>query len=308
MNQILVTEYNKKTSKKAGIKGIIMFFAFSLILFGLTLLGEGSYAIYKNIQEKSPSNIPIVNIRRENDELVVNITHSAEIMKIKYSWDMGEENIVPINAYTAEERIKLLGYNSTLTLTIEDFNGKQITYQKQYILDGVDITKPSIDVTTSNGSSEMVITAADETAISKLTYKWDGEEEVTIYAETQNQKEIKKEITLTPGTRTITITAEDKNGNIQEMTREIVTSTSKPKMSVLKKENKVTFHVEDEDGVKYILVNLNGETYSADNINRKEVDVGPLTLREGNNILSIEVTNISGYTESAATELEYTAQ
>ena len=267
MNQILVTENNKKTSKKAGIKGIIMFFAFSLILFGLTLLGEGSYAIYKNIQEKSPSNIPIVNIRRENDEIVVNITHSAEIMKIKYSWDMGEENIMKI-----------------------------------------DITKPNIDVTTSNGSSEMVITATDETAISKLTYKWDGEEEVTIYAETQNQKEIKKEINLTPGTRTITITAEDKNGNIQEKKREIVTSTSKPKMSVSKRGDKIILHVEDEDGVKYILVNLNGETYSADNINRKKVDAGPLTLREGNNILSIEVTNISGYTESAATELEYTAQ
>lgn len=309
MNQILATQNNKKSNKKAGIKGIIMFFAFSIMIFGITLVGEGSYAIYKNIQDKNPSNIPNVTIQRVNDELVVNVKHNAEIMKIIYSWDNNEiENVIPVNDYFVEERIKLLGYNSVLNLTVEDINGKQVTYQKQYMLDGVDITKPLIDIETSNGSDKMVITATDETAISSLTYYWEGEEEVTIYAETEDQKEIKKEFTLTPGTRTINVIAEDKNGNIQEKEQEIITSTSKPKYGVYKNGNQVTFHIEDEDGIKYILVNLNGETYAADDINRKVVDVGPLTLREGNNILSLEVTNVSGYTESAATEIEYTPE
>ena len=53
-------------------------------------------------------------------------------------------------------------------------------------------------------------------------------------------------------------------------------------------------------------INLNGERYSARDINLKEVQVGPLTLQEGNNTISIEVTNVSGYTETATTELQYT--
>ena len=305
MNQILATQNNKKSSKKIGIKSVVMFFAFSIILFGVVLIGEGSYAIYKNIQDKNPANVPSVTIQRVNDELVVNIAHKTEIMKIKYTWDNGEENVIPINDYNAEERIKLLGYNSTLNLTVEDINGKQVTYQKQYILDGVDITKPNIAINTSNGSSKMTIIATDETSISRLTYSWEGEEASTVYAETEDQKQIEKELTLTPGTRTIKVIAEDKNGNIQEKEQEIITSTSKPKYGVYRNGNQVTFHVEDEDGIKYILVNINGETYAADNINRKSVDVGPLTLKEGNNILYIEITNVSGYTESDATEIEY---
>ncbi len=308
MNQILATQNNKKSSKKTGIKSVVMFFAFSIILFGVVLIGEGSYAIYKNIQDKNPANIPSVTIQRVNDELVVNITNNTEIMKIKYTWDNGEENVIPINDYNAEERIKLLGYNSTLNLTVEDINGKQVTYQKQYILDGVDITKPNIAINTSNGSSKMTIVATDETAISRLTYSWEGEEASTVFAETEDQKQIEKELTLTPGTRTIKVIAEDKNGNIQEKEQEIITSTSRPKHEIYRNGNQVTFHVEDEDGIKYILVNINGETYAGDNINRKSLDTGPFILKEGNNILYIEITNVSGYTESAATEIEYTPQ
>ena len=308
MNQILATEKTKKSNKQTDIKNVIMFFAISLIIFGLVLSGEGTYAIYKNIEDAKPSNIPTVTMERINDEIIVNIKHNAQIMKISYSWDNGEENVVPINDYIAQERIILLGYNSTLNLKVEDINGKQIIYQKEFLLDGVDITKPTIQINTSNGSNKMVIIAKDETAISKMTYQWEGEEERTVYAETNNEKELEQEVILTPGNKIIKVIAEDLNGNIEELEKEVVISTSKPTMSVLKNGNQVIFEAKDQDGVRDILVNLNGETYSAKDINLKEVKVGPLTLKEGNNILSIEVTNVNGYTESAATELMYSSQ
>lgn len=308
MNQILATQNTKKSNKTSEIKSIIRFFAISIMLFGLVLSGEGCYAIYKNIENLKPENIPTVSIKRMNDEIILNVQHNTQIMKIKYSWDNGEENVIPISDNFAEERITLLGYNSTLNLTIEDINGKQISYQKQFILDGVDITQPKIEITTSNGSNKMIITAIDETAISSMSYNWEGEDEVTIYAETENQKELKREVTLTPGTRIIKVIATDANGNTQELEKEIITSTSKPEIAVFKNKNELTFEIKDKDGIKDVLINLNGETYGATDINLKYIKVGPLTLREGNNIISVEVTNVSGYTESAATELEYNPQ
>ncbi len=308
MNQILATEKTKKSNKQTDIKNIIMFFAISLIIFGIVLSGEGTYAIYKSIEDTKPSNIPKVTIQRVNDEAIVNIKHNKQIMKISYSWDNGEENVVPINDYTAQETITLLEHNSTLKLIVEDITGKQITYQEEFLLDGVDITKPTIQINTSNGSNKMVIIAKDETAMLRMTYQWEGEEEKTFYAETNNEKELTQELILTPGSKIIRVIAEDLNGNIEEIEKEVVISTSKPTMSVLKDGNQVIFEAKDQDGIKDILVNLNGETYSAKDINLKEVKVGPLTLKEGNNILSIEVTNVNGYTESAATELMYNSQ
>lgn len=308
MNQILATQNTKKSNKSSEIKNIVMFFAIIIMIFGLILSGEGCYAIYKNIQDQKPENIPTVSMKRINDEIIVNIENNTEIMKIKYSWDGGEENVVPVNDYFVEETITLLGYNSTLNLVIEDINGKQVIYQKQFILDGVDITKPTIEISTSNGSNKMTIIAKDETAISSIAYSWEGEDEVVTYAEINGQKELKQEVTLTPGTKKITIIAKDINGNIEELEKEIITSTSKPEISAFKDKDKLSFEIKDKDGIKDILINLNGETYGATNVNLKEVRVGPLTLKEGNNIVSIEVTNVSGYTESAATEIVYTPQ
>ena len=62
----------------------------------------------------------------------------------------------------------------------------------------------------------------------------------------------------------------------------------------------------DKDGVKDIIINLNGERFAARDVNQKKVEVGgPLVLKPGNNTISIEVTNISGYTEKATTEIPY---
>ena len=38
----------------------------------------------------------------------------------------------------------------------------------------------------------------------------------------------------------------------------------------------------------------------------KEARLGPLTLREGNNTISIEITNVSGYTQRGVTQIQYT--
>ena len=51
MNQILQVQANKKNSKPVDTKKVVLFFAVSIIIFGLIILGQGAYNVYlaKNI-------------------------------------------------------------------------------------------------------------------------------------------------------------------------------------------------------------------------------------------------------------------
>ena len=314
MNQILAVENKKKekvktkkirTGRPIEIKGIVMFFAVIIMVFGLTLAGQGSYALYKDIDDRKPENIPYVTIGRVNDKAIVQISSNIEISKLVYSWNNGEESAIPIGSTNAREEITLLGYDSVLNLTIEDMNGKRVKFQKQYLLTGVDITKPVVEIETKDGNDKMKIVAKDETGIAYITYQWEDGEPVTVNADQQGQTEMIVQVPLTVGLKKIKIIAVDTNGNIEEIEREITTSTSRPKMTLRRNKQKISIEIEDKEGIKSIKANLNGEEYEITNVNRKKVKVGYLYLREGNNTISVEVTNVNDYTEKATAELQY---
>ena len=314
MNQILAVENKKKekvktkkirTGRPIEIKGIVMFFAVIIMVFGLTLAGQGSYALYKDIDDRKPENIPYVTIGRVNDKAIVQISSNIEISKLVYSWNNGEESAIPIGSTNAREEITLLGYDSVLNLTIEDMNGKRVKFQKQYLLTGVDITKPVVEIETKDGNDKMKIVAKDETGIAYITYQWEDGEPVTVNEDQQGQTEMIVQVPLTVGLKKIKIIAVDTNGNIEEIEREITTSTSRPKMTLRRNKQKISIEIEDKDGIKSIKANLNGEEYEITNVNRKKVKVGYLYLREGNNTISVEVTNVNDYTEKATAELQY---
>ena len=314
MNQILAVENKKKekvktkkirTGRPIEIKGIVMFFAVIIMVFGLTLAGQGSYALYKDIDDRKPENIPYVTIGRVNDKAIVQISSNIEISKLVYSWNNGEESAIPIGSTNAREEITLLGYDSVLNLTIEDMNGKRVKFQKQYLLTGVDITKPVVEIETKDGNDKMKIVAKDETGIAYITYQWEDGEPVTVNADQQGQTEMIVQVPLTVGLKKIKIIAVDTNGNIEEIEREITTSTSRPKMTLRRNKQKISIEIEDKDWIKSIKANLNGEEYEITNVNRKKVKVGYLYLREGNNTISVEVTNVNDYTEKATAELQY---
>ena len=314
MNQILAVENKKKekvktkkirTGRPIEIKGIVMFFAVIIMVFGLTLAGQGSYALYKDIDDRKPENIPYVTIGRVNDKAIVQISSNIEISKLVYSWNNGEESAIPIGSTNAREEITLLGYDSVLNLTIEDMNGKRVKFQKQYLLTGVDITKPVVEIETKDGNDKMKIVAKDETGIAYITYQWEDGEPVTVNADQQGQTEMIVQVPLTVGLKKIKIIAVDTNGDIEEIEREITTSTSRPKMTLRRNKQKISIEIEDKDGIKSIKANLNGEEYEITNVNRKKVKVGYLYLREGNNTISVEVTNVNDYTDKGTAELQY---
>lgn len=313
MNQILTVEKKKKEPKQKrqssggaiATRSIVRFFAIVIMIFGLVLIGEGSYAMYKEVADKNPANQPKVMVSRENDKVIINVEHTTEISKVIYSWNNGESTEVPQGGLTAYEEILLPNQNSILNITIEDMEGKRAHYQKEYIVEGMDVTKPTINIQVADGSKKMVITAEDETAISYLTYQWEGEETVREEATSENQTKIEKQIDLTPGTRKIIIIAEDASGNKEQIEKEIVATTSKPKMQLIRNGREFIIEASDEDGITEIKLNLNGKQYVNPVNNQKYIKIGPALLQEGENTILVEVTNINGYTEKAVTTVKY---
>lgn len=315
MNQILVTEKKKKNKKTSRgpieIKGIVRFFAVFIMLFGIVLAGEGSYALYKEIDESKPENIPNLTLTRDGDIVILKIEHNTEISKINYRWNDGEENSIPEGTTYVEEEILLPDGNNVLNITVIDMKNREYQFIKEYNLEGVDITKPNIEVTqTEEGTANISIVASDETAITEMTYKINDEQEVTVQATEDGQKEITQDITLPEGQNTLTVVARDTTDNVTTYEKQIIVS-SKPTIEIVSQEgNTITLKISDKYGLKDVIVNLNGKVYSSrdidqnPNVNKNEIYV-PLELQSGNNVLSIEVTNVNGLKGSASTQLQH---
>lgn len=308
MNQILMTEKKKKQKKQKGpveIKNIVKFFAGSIIVFGVVMIGQASYAIYKGHENRRIDVPPEVNIVRVNDTAVLTVNHNVEISKITYNWDHGESTVLPEGSLSAEEVIVLPNENTTLYITIEDINRKEITYQKQFLLEGVDITKPKITIETQDGSNLLKIVATDETKLNSVTYKWNNEEEKILKPTEEDNKKIKHEFEMNEGNNKLIVSATDANGNYENIEKEIIVS-SRPTINITKDNDKLIVEVTDKYGIKEITVNLNGQVYSAKDLKElKEVKVGPLKLVKGNNTISITVKNKNGLIGRGSTQIEY---
>ena len=148
MNQILYVGENKGNGPIA-IKSIVKFFAIIIIAFGIILIGKGSYAIYKNIEINSGDNIPVVYMNRVNNTVVIKAEDNIEISKLIYSWNKGEETILLPNSKKVEEVVLLPNENSVLNVTIVDTKGKETKFMQEWNIEGTDIRKPEIEITTS---------------------------------------------------------------------------------------------------------------------------------------------------------------
>ena len=229
MNQILMVENKKKKKSGSGpadIKNVIIVFLISLIIFGVFYIGQGSYAIYKESKGRNNKNLPVVNIERVNDKAIITVTSSNEIKYLKYSWNNAEETSIPVNANYAEEEIILPIENSVLNVVVEDSLDRAVKFKKQFDLEGVDITEPTIEVTKQNDDGSIKISATDETEMSYITYKINDEEEIKIEKSATENRTINYIIKLPRGENRLVVTACDKSGNMGTYEKKIVVSTA----------------------------------------------------------------------------------
>ena len=302
MNQILYVGDNKNNGPVA-VKSIIKFFAIVIIIFGIILIGEGTYSMYKGIVANSGNNIPTVYMNRVNDTVVIKAENNIEIAKLIYSWNKGEETVLLPNNKDVEEVVLLPNENSILNVTIVDIKGKETKFMQQWNIEGIDIKKPEMEIATDDSSRKITIIARDETQIDYLIYKWNNEAETRVNGTERNKLEIQKTIDMKLGENKLTVTAVDKNGNTNTLEKTIIIS-SKPTIAVKQSNSKIHIVINDEVSIKTVSININGQVYAGEYEAKKQLKLN-VPLKQGNNTVSITVTNESGLEQKVVREFIY---
>lgn len=307
MNQILVMENKKKKRSRntgpAEIENILKFFAIALIVFGVLFIGHGSYAIYKDAKGKDKKNLPILTMERVNDEVIIKATSSIKIKNLIYSWNTDEETKIPVDGTFIEENVMLLNENGTLNVKIEDEKGRTVKYQKEFIIDGLDITKPTIEIQEQGSNGTIKITATDETQMKYISYSINGSDEIKIDKSDAEDKIINYILKLKKGENKLTVTAVDSSGNFEIIEKTIIVS-GKTTMNLKIENGKLVVTAEDPDGIKDIEINLNGVTKSVKDINQKSIKA-TLNIVEGTNNIRIKITNVNSLITTGAKEFNY---
>lgn len=307
MNQILVMENKKKKRSRntgpAEIENILKFFAIALIVFGVLFIGHGSYAIYKDAKGKDKKNLPILTMERVNDEVIIKATSSIKIKNLIYSWNTDEETKIPVDGTFIEENVMLLNENGTLNVKIEDEKGRTVKYQKEFIIDGLDITKPTIEIQEQGSNGTIKITATDETQMKYISYSINGSDEIKIDKSDAEDKIMNYILKLKKGENKLTVTAVDSSGNFEIIEKTIIVS-GKTTMNLKIENGKLVVTAEDPDGIKDIEINLNGVTKSVKDINQKSIKA-TLNIVEGTNNIRIKITNVNSLITTGAKEFNY---
>ena len=129
MNQILYTGGNKK-SGQLEVKTIVRIFSIFIILFGLVLVGQGSFAIISSMSENNIENIPVVTMNQDKNTVLLTVKHDKAIDKIIYSWNKDQEYMLLGRGRTEiEEEIEVIEGINTLTVKITDIEGKNIKFK-----------------------------------------------------------------------------------------------------------------------------------------------------------------------------------
>ena len=325
MNQILMVENNKskknkkekkkKTKMPRGtntgpieIKNIIRFFAVVIILFSLCIIGHSSYAMYVDAKGNNTDDLPKVTITRKNDTLIVNVESVYVIDEFNYFWQNSEMTTYPENSTSVQREIVLPSENNMLTIVLEDETGRAVTYTKEIILDGIDITKPSIDI--AKQETSVRITANDETGIEYMMYRIDDGQDIRIDKNAEGDTSSEYALTeqeIGRGEHTVYVTAIDTSGNTEEAESTIIISAERPTIRSIDIESvpgKIIIDAADADGIQSIEVNLNGQVYLMNDVNRTEARFS-LDLVQGTNTISIKLTNVNGLSAEGSTEFNY---
>lgn len=290
MNQILQTE-----SKKSGpieINKVIIFFSIAIIILGVILVGQGSYAMI-NLEEKQPAiqnTVPEVEIQRTQENILIHITHTKPIISVTYSWnDEEEKSIQTENQSSISEEIALPYGSNTLNLTVIDQDGNESKYVKEYILDGNG--SPVIELLLTN-DRKIRIKAQDMEGLKNIRYAWNNDDYTTVEANSNNSKIIDQIIEIPLGQNTLKVEAV--NINDKTTTKELeVKGVKRPVVSLRQDGKKLLVRAEDDEAMKIVNITLNGVQYQL-NFGEVKVIQHAFELQQGENKIELSAENKAG--------------
>lgn len=268
MNQILATSNEKRGKRKSGpieIKSIVRFFAITLIIFGIILISQGSYALFKdktNIQQPSvpEARKPEIIIERVNDTLIVNILHTNNLLKVTYKWNDDSEQVLDVQGKReVEEILQIPVGDNNLTIEVVDTLGVKATYQNQYVVESNnDTEKPKIELAIQG--NKLIIKATDETQMSYITYKWDNEQETRVDVNIENPKSIETTLSVPSEERKLIIIAVDIANNSSTMEKQIK-GIHPPKINVIQDGGYLIIEATDEEEMGIVEYSINGKAF-----------------------------------------------
>lgn len=274
MNQILMTEDRNKAKKSkvktprepGDITGVVRFFAVLILLFGLVLSADGTYAFTKNIELSKTTKAPVVSVLKTGNTAKVTVECETGIRNVSFSWNESTPTIVQGRGNkTLEQTISIpSGENNKLNISVIDANGQTRRYVKTLNQDAKDVTEPVITIEGIN--SNIKITATDDTAIDYITYRYGDSQEVTIYAEEDGQTKIEATIPASQGETDLVVDAVDKAQNVATKEQKIK-GVKRPTIEVIPDPNDPSYLIikaYDDDGLRMIAYTLNGQDYKTD--------------------------------------------
>ena len=281
MNQILYVEEKKKNTK-LEIKKIIRFFCIAIIIFGIILVSEGSYALYNNLQNNEEQVIGNANIyvSQEENEVVIKVSNNIGIEKIVYSWNNETEKTIPCNNSTSiQKNIEMPVGKNVLNLKVYDEKGKCTQYTQEFALE-------EIDFVIENNTNTMKIIARDSKELSYITYAWNNDDAITV--EANGEKTIEKEIQIPVGLNTLKVISVNLDGETKVKEQEFKGIEA----------TKVTAAIEEISGKKYVVIKLADEIgiktimHVTNDGEPEEIDAGGKTTFEYKQELIPEKHNI----------------
>lgn len=271
MNQILDYNPNSKPNKQGGGSDIIVrVFAIILIIFAIVLISIVVYGRFSNQKEVSTLQEEVtkanIDVAVESTTATITVTHDKIISKLIYSWNTSSERTIKGDSKLMEETIDVPAGSNTLHIKVIDEKGNETTYDEEITAEeGTDIINPVIKLLPSEESANIwKITATDETAMDFITYRWNEDEEETVYAD-EGSKEISVDIEIPMGKNDLTVIAVDASSNVSNETKSFK-GVVKPNISVTLSEdgNSVDINIDHENGIESIGFNFNDVDYPVD--------------------------------------------
>ena len=300
MNQILSVETPKKEKKKNNgpveIENIIKFFVVVLMIFGVFMIGSGSYSMYKESKNTASTNKPTIYVEEISEsEIKLQITHDKTLTKVTYNWN--DEEPTEINASgkkNVEQTITIPTGTNVLKVYAKDVNGQEVNYQATYTL------QADIGIELEVEGNNIKILANGKNELSYMTYRWDEEEEQRIEI---NSMQTEQTIEIPKGLHKLTVIVVDIN-NTTETKEQEIKGVTKPKLEVTT-DGSANFVIKasDEEGIKRVEFIINEtESYSLDldkvySLDQRKEFEYAYPLHDGENRLEVRVYNESGVSE-----------
>lgn len=305
MNQILSVDNTKNQKMKKNkirnsapleINIILKFFSIVLLIFGIFLIGTGSYSMYKESAQKITNTKPVIYVEQTTEtDVLLRVTHDKAIDKVYYYWNEEEPTQVQVNGRKqVETPIQLPTGTNTLNVYASDANGQEIEYKKVYTVKG-DI---NIDITAEGNNIKVAVDGKEQ--LLYMTYRWDEEEETKVDINDISKEQI---IEIPKGLHTLTVIVVDEN-NKTETKKQEVNGVTKPKLNVTTDgSSNFIITASDDQGIKKVEFIVNGTKYILDLArvydleDRKEFEYA-YGLVEGRNDIEVTVYNENDVSET----------